>query len=337
MSRIINKDLKYYLKWSKGKNRIIRIRSHLSHVLAITLVALTIAREILEYFWKGTQAWVAIYLRENIPGGYGDLVLQILSWVWIGFIVLIAIATVAAAVWELSGNKLDVSEQEKRFALGIKTLLAKIEEFKQQLWKVDSIDLVNAKFDEFSDDFLEVTSKVLCGGKTVHAALIFHFPDDEILRLVRSTPGSNYPPPEKMTIHLPSIPEDHKGPAQMSFENDLLALMPKKSRKLGWVMKEKSNNEDYEFAKLINGWFEPPPPADGVFESVMSVPITSYAEEGLKAYHGVLCFTTEKKDYFILRDYTMAFCFASIIAQAKDAARRRAANFGDPKVKEPAN
>lgn len=326
MPKIINFENEYYLKWSKSKNRLIWIRSNLSHYLALSLAVFTVLREISEHLWKGAEKSLHDYILNKIL--FGGLIIEILSWMWFLFIIALVIGTILAAIWELKGNKLDVSEQEKRFALGMKALLLEIEKLKQEILKANTKETVNSLYETFIDFFLKTTSNILCGEQSVHAGLMLYFPNDKTLRLIKSTPNSNYPVPGELVINLDETKPEEKGPAQMAFEKDLLGHMPEKSKKLGWLLQEREN-EEYVFDRFIRGWSVPPPVDSGYYESVISIPITSYAEEGKKAYHGVLNFTNEKKDHFILRDYTMAFCFASIIAQAQDVAKRKMEGIAD--------
>jgi hypothetical protein len=320
---IASHENKYYVKWSKKKNRIIWFRSKFAHSLAISLAIFSMFREGFEHYWKASEQTIQEWILTNcFP--HGETIILFLSWGWLIFILALIFATIGAALWELFGNKLDVSEQEKRFALGMKILLSKIEELKHSISKSNDVDTVNEIFLGFIDEFLRITSKVLCGEKHVHAGLMLFFPDENKLKLIKSTPNSGYPTPNELVIELDKIQErNEKGPAQLAFEKEKLAHMPKKSKKLGWLLQENDNDENYGFDTFVRGWFEVPVSNSKVFESVISVPITSYAKENKKAYHGVLNFTNEKKDHFIPRDYTMAFCFASIVAQAKDAASKR--------------
>jgi len=307
----------YFLKWRKRKRRSIFWRANLTIILALFLAVLTIVREIIDIF--------GIHIIKASPWLY------VSWWIFLGFLIA---AVVFAAYWEFGENKLEVSEQEKRFAVGMRNMLTDIEKFKKELAKIDisksedeQIKDVTKSLDKYLDRFINTASSILCGNNTVHGGIMFHNPDEKTLTLVNQTKNSGYQP---LTIELEKTPAEQQGPAQKSFEEGLLAHMPKKSIKLGWLYKQGSADE-YDFEKFVKGWFEVPPYNSELFESVISIPITSFAKEGQIAAHGVLNFTTDANDHFIPRDYVMAFCFASIIAQAKDIARMKANQIlGDP-------
>lgn len=289
----------YYTLWAIKKNIIIFFRSYASLILAGVLVIFSIIREGIDYFYKG--------IIENNPW---------LHQSWIAFLFVLLGLTILELIWEWRGEKLDVSDQEKRFAIGMRELLSEIDKQKRKIASAETITEVDELLKEFMVRFLRTSSKVLCGNNEVHAGIMLHNPQKESLELLEWTDKSGYVP---FTIDLKKTKAGEIGPAQMSFVKNMLAHMPKKSRKLGWLYRE-IDEEQYVLDEFIRGWFEVPE-ADLLFDSVLSVPITSYAKPGKQAVHGVLNFTTATKDHFIPRDYMMAHCFASIIAQAKDAAR----------------
>jgi hypothetical protein len=300
----------YFIKWRRKKIRSIFWRANLSIILAISLAALTIIREIIDL--------VGIHIIKSSPWLYG------LWWIFLLFLIG---AVVFAALWEFGENKLEVSEQELRFAVGMRNMLSDIEKFKQELAKIDNsktedeqITEVIKTLNKYLDRFINLSSSILCGNNTVHGGIMFHDPENETLSLVNKTKYSGYQP---LIINLKETPLEQQGPAQKSFEKGLLGHMPKKSIKIGWLYRQ-GEADEYDFEEFIKGWFEIPPYDSELFESVISIPITSFAKEGQIAAHGVLNFTTDENDHFIPRDYVMAFCFASIIAQAKDLARMKA-------------
>jgi hypothetical protein len=147
MPKISNVENKYYLSWSKRKNRLMWIRSNLSHYLAIGLAIFTVLREISEYLWKGVEQSIRLYIETNLL--YGRTIIYLLFWLWLLFIIALVIGTIGAAIWELKGNKLDVSEQEKRFALGMKVLLLEIEKLKQEILKAGDKNRVTFLYETF--------------------------------------------------------------------------------------------------------------------------------------------------------------------------------------------
>jgi hypothetical protein len=301
---------KTFLRWRRKKRRDIFIRSYLSLTLACLLAFLALVRELVDIFAND-------YL-ETTPW---------LFWPWIVFLFCLIAAVFGAVVWEVLGDKLDVSEREKRFAVGMRDLLSEIEKLKKHVWAAQNTGKVNDELNSFIDKFLNTSCHVLCGGNKVHAGVMFHDTQTNSLNLYNRTDGSAYP--DDVTIVLDETKDDtEKGPAEMAFNKTLMAHMPEKSKKIGWVYNELDG--EYVFKEFVRGWVEPPASDSEIFESVLSIPITSYAKEGKKAYHGVLNYTTAAKDHFIPRDYVMAVCFASILAQAKDAARFRIEQLSQP-------
>lgn len=290
--------------WLIYKRYQIAIRSHLSHFLALVLVILVTYRE-----WNEILEFIQHPLSLSL---------------WNAFVLSVLLGTIAAALWEFFGNKLATSEQEIRFITGMRTLLIELEKHKLEISSAD-INQSQRLLNNFVRNFLEITSSALCGKKDVHSGLMFYNNDHGTnkLSLFMSSPGAMYP----KILNLPigdGVNQDEKGPACMAFESGFLAHMPKKGNKFGFLFSEVAG-EKFEFERYFHGWFPAQSLNEEDFRSVLSVPVTSYVSQGEKVNHGVLNFTTSSGDLFVPRDYIMALCFASILAQVIDLTRARVA------------
>lgn len=296
---LIDDDLLSYLSgWARKKKLQIFIRSHLSHTLALLLAVSVLLRELPEVSGK------FFHPGEMRP--------------WDIFIISITAVTVIAALWEFGGNKLATSPQEIRFVLGIRWLLARLEKFKREIEGGDYAD-TSKKLDDFFDFFLKVTSNTLCGKKDVDAGLMLYQESEGKLALHKYTPGAIYQDDLKIPIGT-HVTDARKGPAANSFESGLVAYMPKKAKRIG-ILLEAKEGEEYRLVKIFRGWYQSQSEREEEFCAVLSIPITIYAKEREKSNYGVLNYTTVKGDPFVPRDYIMAECFASILAQAIYAAR----------------
>lgn len=293
---------KYYTKWARKKNLSIFLRSHLSNILAVSLAILTIIREVLDIFFHDLIHNEELWVKNSLTA----------------LIIILIIGTIGSVIWEYKGKKLEVSQQEKQFAVGMRELLLELERLKRRIDKSKDPDKVDKLFNDFVEIFLKTSRKSLCGDQEVNVGLMLHDSEEKALALTHSTYGDEFP---EIYIKLKETEKHKKGPAQKAFEERMLAHMPDKSQQIGWLYDEEEEEKKFRFGNFFVGWFEPPPANSKHFVSVISIPITSYANPESEAAHGVLNFTTQKKDYFIPRDYLMGYCFASIIAQAIDAAR----------------
>jgi hypothetical protein len=290
----IEDDLLSYLSWWVKKKRLqIFLRSHLSHVLALFLALLVMFRERHDLY----EVWLH-------PSS---------TTFWHVFVIFITICTLLAAIWEFSGNKLATTPQDIRFVLAIRSLLTQLEKFKREMEKKAFPERVN-RFTDFSDLFLKLTSNTLCGKKEVAGGLMIYQMEKENLSLLTYTPGSMY----QHGLEIPltgTLKKDQKGPATKAFESGAIAYMPKKDKRIG-VLLEAAQGESYSLVDMFKGWYPSQSATEEKFGAVLSVPVSIYNAEGEKVNYGILNYTTVKRDFFVPRDYIMAECFASIMAQA---------------------
>ena len=333
-----------FLFWAFKKNLFILLRKHMSSIAALFLALATVLRELAEHprmarsLLVGLSSFSGDSLLEfaliSCPkiaaSAYNFCRLFLDLWfragtsekIFILAIIVLTLITIGVAIWEFFGVKLDVSQQEKRFAVGIKLLLAEFEKYKFEANRRPP-DEVFKVLTEFIKKVLDTAAKTLCGDKKIHAGMISYFGNDEVLKLTVCTDGSGYNETFQVDLKIPVNDRD-KGPAQISFEKDAIAHMPNKTRGFGWFYEE-LGEEDYDWKDFISGWKEPPEKASKLFRSVLSLPVASYAgideknKKPQKRFHGVVSFTA-RRDFFIPRDFTMASAFASLIAQASDVA-----------------
>ncbi len=293
-----NFDLKYVARlfiWSVWKNIQIFVRSYLSHFIAILLAVLVLIRESPEFI--------------EIIHDYTTFI-----WYWHGFIISVTLATILAAIWELRGNKISTTQQERRFVLGVRNLLIELEKFKATVKISQNNEDRQAELKALTETFIEIASGAICGKKHVDVGVLMYADIDGVahLSLYGATPGAHYK--EGFCMPLQTLADDQKGPAYMSFTTGHIAHMPNKADKFGYVFEE-IKGEKYRFRDHIEGWF----PVDAEYEdyrSVLSVPVSSYVDAKKRDVFGVLSFTTSFRDPFIQRDYIMALSLANLLGQA---------------------
>jgi len=299
------------LRWMIRKNIQIVLRSHLSRVFAIVLGILVIIRE---------QEALSHLIRLNPSPGKDDYL-----------ILFVTFLTIAAALWELRGNKLSTSPQEVRFVRAMRTLLIELEKF---ISDIDKGHVPVDRLDEFINNFLEATCHALCGNKLVDGGFMVPSVDGTSLELIYRSKKAHYP--DKLIIPIPTSPNlsnirttteaiQETGPAGVAYYETRIVHMPVKKWKLSWPMKlVRKDNETYEAMNPWVGWVRSVPEMEK-FRSVLCVPVTMHKSVRESQIFGVLNFSTLTRDPFVSRDYMMAECFGSILAQAISAAQRRKA------------
>ncbi|HEY0458981.1 MAG TPA: hypothetical protein VGC97_07480 [Pyrinomonadaceae bacterium] len=298
------REVAYHFTWSVGKNIQIIIRSHLSHFLAFVLAILVLIRE--------TPEFLELFHDLNK-----------FIWSWHSFIILITFGTILAALWELRGDKLATTEQERRFIVGVRNLLIELEKFKDAVKSLSDSER-QEKLKTFTENFVDIASGVICGKKKVDVAvLIYNESDNEgFLNLYASSKDSVFPSDFNLHLPLHNIDDKEKGPAFMAFTSGLIAHMPNKTDRFGFLFKEISG-ENYKFEHYIDGWYSVKQQYENYeqyenYRSILSVPISSYINPNEREAYGVLSFTTSYRDPFIPRDYIMALCLSNLLSQAID-------------------
>ena len=309
------RKLYYVIKFLAKKTTIIFIRSHMSHVLAVTLAVFAIIREIIEYFH------------------YNSL---FQPWAWFAFIIGLSVFTVFAAIWELFGNKLATSKQEVRFIVGMNKMLKKYNVYERNLEKSFSAEESKQLLQTFLDDLLKSSSEIICGKHTVDVALMLEDQGIKCLVLDRdkfyqNQTSDNRAYPTDLNIPLVEKPADLIGPAEIAFKKRVyIAHMPDKYKKIGLLFTQ-NEGEVYGYADVFEGWFPANNSSNENFRSVLAVPVMSYRDEDaskmVNEILGVLNFTTHKKDLFVDRDYITASCFSILVAQAIVANRNKTISF----------
>lgn len=291
---IARRSRNYFTSWSLRKNITLFLRFRLTLILTFALAALTLVKEILRYLDS-----------RNIDVQWLEGFSVIIS-------PLLAVTAIFAALWESKGNKLDISDQEKRFAIGIENSLL---ELNSLTWRFLAFNKSAEKtLETFINQLLKISSATLCESNIIHAGVMLYNPETNALTLSNQTEGW---PSNNISIQL-NRNKERKGVVQMAFETGMIAHVPTNSSGIGWLYKE--NGGQYAVDEFITGRAEVLQDVLGLLESVLCIPITSYAGEGKKAFYGV-CVFLAKRDCFIPRDFVMATCFANILAQAIDVYR----------------
>lgn len=340
--------------WLKNKKTEIRIRTYLSIVLSVILVALVVFREWKELNRAGAffsaPEWVFVlscaalpavwwrYRRICIIHGWrragwrehlafsANLGAVVVGFVFIRptvqpklatasaqqrldlLVVIIILGTVAAAGWEVFGEKLHSSHRDASFLQKMRLLLRRADEFQAK-----GTDVSATEVGEFIAAVLDAACKTLCGRTEVAAG--WFAARNNVLRLVEATSNANYF--EELAIPL-DLPGEGPGPAAVAHKlsERRIVYMPDKETEEAWcILPIEGEGDRFRYpAPVKAGWYSTPDPKFEDFRSVLCVPVRfRLGEDELKM--GVLAFSTKKRDPFLNRDFVMAECFANILAQ----------------------
>lgn len=288
-----------WIIWKEGQ---VLYRSRLSLVLSSVLAILVVYREREEL---SSIMW-GLLSFTHWPGWFPDM-----------FILILTLLTIAAAIWEIKGDKLSTSPQEVRFAIAIHNLLILLEKFG---YGQEEITL-----DKFISDFLEITRKTLCGKKNIDCGLMF-YDDSRNLSLRISSKDSNYP--ERLILPVLS-PDRYSecGPAAVAIDTLKITYMPFKRWKKAWLFTDDPRKDGerpgFKASDLDVGWVSVDPALEN-FRSILCLPVALYVEEEKKERKAVINYSTTHFDPFVDRDFIMGECFASILAHAFAIAREKA-------------
>jgi hypothetical protein len=217
-------------------------------------------------------------------------------------ILVVTLGTTAAACWELLGPKLASSPQEIGFAMTMRDMLKKLDEYCYG-------PKAGQNFDEFLKQFLGLTGVTLCGGrKPVQAACMLRERDE--LYVVKSSRENSEP--DNLRIPLPNTGKQ-SGPAGWAFHQFLLVYLPDLERAESWSFTAMEDDSYVVSAAPNLGWVRGKVED---FKSVLSVPLKIYDDQGRTKTIGVLNYSNKRLDPFVSRDLLMAECFAKILEQA---------------------
>lgn len=269
----------------------------------------------LALLWRGqlTPKIVLLTLTGGVAGAYcisrefshlpGLVARSPAPFEWL--VLFITLGTIVAALWESFGNKLSTSEQEIRFAQGMRVLLNELEKF---CYGKDRISDSSQRLDEFLNGFMQITSTTICSHRKVDAGFMIKMPGENTLTLINASKDAPYP--AVLNIPLPT-PSQQTGAAGVAFDEARIAYVPNKNTKDTWPF------------ELVRGQYEPSEPRQAWitsdrenFHSALCVPVAVYREKGQKQRFGVLNFSTRACDPFVDRDFLMSECFASILSHA---------------------
>jgi hypothetical protein len=306
------KKFKRYWVWVRKKRIQVKIRTELSHWLAIGLAILIVIRE-----WKELVAflqWIYFLLVCH-----GLVIVGEPPTLFGIFVLLLTTGTVWAAFWELYGNKLTTSPQEIRFVTGIRTLLLELE----RLVHGSDVQSPTDELSRFAKGFLTITTETLCGPHKVDAGIMYKMPSNEALQLTEVSELAHYT--KGLEIPLPTEASPKTGPAGVSFQQVSLVYVPHKHLKEAWPFRliVDDGKESYEPSEPVIGWIPSSSAEEEDFESGLCVPIAVYSQKGQKTRYGVLNFSTKANDPFMDRDFMMAECFASVLSHAVAVTRRK--------------
>lgn len=347
-----------YARWILKKKAQVLGRTHLSHVFAILLGALTIYRE-WRVFWDiylsfdfGNHVLLILLVLAGIlavmliPLRYGgwelgvllltsaSLIIGLVSFVFFAkiefLIVTITVITILAAGWELVGNKLTTSPQEIRFVTTMRSLLQSLQKL---TYGEDREPDLEKRLDQFLVGFLELTSNALCGTTQVDGGFMREVPNQKTLKLHKYSKRAHYPPTLFIPVpDLASPPHDTEivgedkeegpGPAGVAYARLQTVYMPFKRLKRAWPFQLVGRR--YEPSEPTEGWIPAELPSYERFCSVLCSPVAVYRKKNSKRPFGVLNYSTKARDPFVDRDFAMSECFSSILAQAMEAIRREA-------------
>ena len=260
-------------------------------------------------YWVGFGGCI-FFMRSSL----GDVLKQdihkisLLDWT----IIVVTLGTIVAAGWELFGPKLASSPQEIGFAITIRGLLKKLDDFCYGASP-------GSDFDAFLTQFLAATGITLCGGKKPMEADCM-LREGDVLYVLKSS--ANMADRADLRIPLPSSGKP-TGPAGFAFEKLLLVYLPDIDRDESWSFTSKQDDSYNASAAPNLGWVKG---KKENFKSVLSIPLKIYDDQGVIKKVGVLNYSNERLDPFVNRDLLMAECFAKILEQALTFKQKRDQN-----------
>lgn len=287
------------LIWWCWKNFQILVRSHLSHLFALSLGILVLIRE-----W---DVLIPMARFQHSPNK-GEVLILVLT-----------LGTIAGALWEFFGNKLSTAPQEVRFIAAMRTLLIELEQFTYGV-KNDGKSPQD-RLVEFTNGFIAATCKALCGKKTVHAGFMWTPEGSSDLELSNWSRESDYP--KELKIPIPKDDNDVTGPAGRAHQKLKVVYMPVKKWKLSWPLTLVVNGKErYKALNPCEGWVDAPGKVQD-FRSILCLPVAVHLGNVQRQIFGVLNYSTRAFDPFVDRDFMMGECFSSVLAQATAAAQRQ--------------
>lgn len=295
-----------YAAWIAKKKLQVFVRKYMSHVFAIALGAL-------------------VLIRENESAAQRLARFPVL---WQVLILMITGGTVAAALWELFGNKLTTSPQEVRFVRAMRALLHEMERF---LAGKDREPNAADRLAEFCDGFLEIVCHTICGKVRIDGGLMIKLPGRRALKLVKSSKNAKYP--NGLEVPLSGGTEEGApGPAAVAYDRLQIVYMPSKKNRRGWLFRlaQDGDGERYEPSEPVEGWTPAPSAELEAFRSILCLPVAAYEQRNRKKPFGVLNLSTQTRDPFVDRDFMMGECFASVLAQAFSIAEAEALRQAEP-------
>ncbi len=198
----------------------------------------------------------------------------------------------------------------------MRVLLAELEIF---AYGKDKEPNVKKRLEDFIKSFLDLTSETLCGKKSIAAGLMLLNPNTKKLELTMASSAADYP----IRLEIPLPDDENKtmtGPAGHAYQRVKIIYMPLKS--WGYSFPFELSEERWEPSEPTTGWILASPPDKEKFHSVLCIPVALYHEKNKKDRYAVLNFSTKRLDPFVTRDFLMAECFASILAQALHLAKQ---------------
>jgi hypothetical protein len=286
--------------WTAKKNVQVWIRKELSHWLAIGLAFAVGYRE-----------------HDEFVQLYYDVICHTMPSFFEIFIVLLLLGTIAAALWEIWGNKLSTSPQEKLFVRVIRSLLLEIEAmlFAGALSQEEAAK----RFNNFVKGFLALTSSTVCAHKEVDGGLMLKALNRDVITRTHASDPSTLDVGLEVRIPANDFAEKNSGPGGISFRRAKLVYMPSvKKRKEAWPISWDDSSgriEDYKLDGIpTEAWVTASSPQYENFASMLCAPVGR--DQNGNTRYGVLEYTTTARDPFVDRDFMMVECFASILSQA---------------------
>lgn len=293
--RNVRYSLTFIALWFFKKNFQIFVRTHLTSILIFLIAILTVFRETFEY----------LHINPN---------LEIPNYIWFMFVILLSFIALVSAIWETFGNKIVVSQKERRLTVGFSELISIQEKFNEQLSQAIDVKSVEFILNAFINDVLRTSRFIIGGNYKVESSVLLHEPNQNMLVQTFESKGK-----VEICIRLDENPDVNKGPIIVAFESRMVVHMPSLSSQIGLLFSE--HQGEYVFENFFNGKAELFENGQNKFKSLLVVPISKYVDEGRKADYGVLNFMTESKDIFLPLDYYLATSFATMIAQGINAFR----------------
>lgn len=227
-------------------------------------------------------------------------------------IILLIIATILAAVWEIRGDKLEFSKESVRLIVTTDILLSELTIFINKIKLVIGSNVeITKEFDIFLDNFLNATCSALKSEKSKEVTGVLLLLDNDVFKFHKASKDTK--DFEQLTIPLDYFNKNSLNYEKFNIWETANIYLPNNSLRFGHYQRLNSEYETFStyFSELIIKNL----PSLKSYRSILFIPITTHLQKEIQL-HGLLIYITKEIDGFIKIQNVMATCYSKLIGQA---------------------